>query len=286
MLDACTGRICSLQRVASFCGQRSLSAAGSRLLNGPLGASNGGDNGSALLMVVSDFSYPAAYSVNAGARLGLRLLNDSLKDTCKDVKYSNQIIVRVASFASRLWRIINGEQCGKFSAGHDDTESFSVCAHDSHLRCTLLALWQCVWNKHCMQLMRAQSWHAMEGTPQYFAMGIDKILKQTPEEKEATAREDVVLEPLSEIVETEVDRQKWRGEMAAKAYEYYERENKSNPSSEVGQPLPVLAKNVAWKLGGWVASTAQQRREKNLDGGRAVRKINLHVQSKSSLDSC
>lgn len=230
-------------------------------------------------MGVSDFSYPAANAVNAGARFGLRLL----KDPCKDKKYRDETVIKVAIFASRLWRTINGEQCSKHSSSQEKTETFSVCAHDTHLRCILVALWQCIWNKHCMQLMKAQTWHAVEGTPQYYAMGADKVLKQTPDEKSATAREDEVLQPLADIVETELDRQKWRGEMAAKAYEYFERDHKNN-QAEIGRPLPLVEKNAAWKLGGWVASTAQQRREKNLDGGRAVRKINLHVQSKSSVE--
>ena len=277
MLDACTGRVCSLQRVGSFCGQRSLLSAGSRFMNGPLGSSYGGDNGSALLMIVSDFFYPAANGVNAGARIGLRLL----KDTCKDGKYTSQVIVKVATFASRLWRTINGEKMSRFSINEELEKSICVCAHDTHLRCTLVALWQCLWPRHCFHLMRAQLFHAMEGTPQYAALGMDGVLKQTPEEKEATAKEDEILAPLANIVDSELDRQKWRGEMAAKAYEYFERDHKGN-QAEIGQPLPLVEKNVAWKLGGWVASTAQQRREKNLDGGRAVRKINLHVQPKSS----
>ena len=282
MLDACTGRICSLQRVGSFCGQRSLSSAGSRFMNGPLGPSYGGDNGSALLMIVSDFSYPSANGVNAGARVGLRLL----KDNCKEGRYSNQVVVKVASFASRLWRTINGENCAGSASNQNLTDSHSVCAYDTHLRCTLVALWQCIWPKHCFHLLRAQSWHTMEGTPQYYAMRFDKVLKQTPEEKEAIAREDENLMPLAKLVNDELDRQRWRGEMAAEAYEYFERDNKSSQSQvETGQPLPLVEKNAAWKLGGWVASAAQQRRDKNLDGGRAVRKINLHVQSKSSVDS-
>ncbi|KAL7553517.1 hypothetical protein ACHAWF_016790, partial [Thalassiosira exigua] len=68
MMDACTGKVCSLQRVGSFCGQNRLVTSGSRFMNGPLGASCGGDNGSALLMTVSESTYPAANAVNDGAR--------------------------------------------------------------------------------------------------------------------------------------------------------------------------------------------------------------------------
>lgn len=251
-------------------------------MNGPLGSSYGGDNGSALLMVVSDHSYPAAHCVNAGARLGLKLLRDTCKTPrdSKDKKenYSNQAVIKVASFASRLWRTINGEHCGT-----SHSETFGSCAHDTHLRCTLVALWQWLWPKHCFQLMRAQSWHAMEGTPQYHAMGLDKVLKQTAEERDVTEKEDQILKPLADIVENEVKRQHWRGQMAAQAYDYSEKDNKGS-QTEINQPLPLVDKNAAWKLGGWIASTAQQRREKNLDGGRAVRKINLHVQSKSNVE--
>merc|ERR1712032_1521864 len=72
MMDACTGKICSWQRVGSFCGQRRLIQCGTRMMNGPLGASCGGDNGSTLLMTVSEVSLPAANAVNDGARRGLR----------------------------------------------------------------------------------------------------------------------------------------------------------------------------------------------------------------------
>lgn len=284
MMDACTGRVCSLQRVGSFCGQRNLSCAGSRFMNGPLGASCGGDNGSALLLIVSDSTYPAANAVNNGARIGLRLL----KDSCKDGRFSNSTVVRVASFASRLWRTINGEQhvaTNQPSSDNNSTGTDSVCAYDSHLRCALVALWQWIWPKHCFQLMRAQPWHAMEGTPQFFAMGLDNVIKETKEEREATATEDDALEPLSQVVESEVDRQQWRGEMAAKAYEYYMRENegKDGLAAELGQVLPVVTKDAAWKLGGWVASTAQARRSRKLDGGNEIKKLRATIGKSSSV---
>lgn len=250
---------------------------------GPLGPSCGGDNGSALLLTVSDFTYPAANAVNNGARIGLKLL----KDNCKDGKYSSQAVVRVASFASRLWRTINGEKCTPSqpsNSDHNPSESVGVCAHDSHLRCTLISLWQWLWPKYCFQLMRAQSWHAMEGTPQYKAMGLNNVLKETVEEREATTKEDEVLKPLALIVDNEIDRQTWRGEMAAKAYEYFKRDNKTS-QAEIGQPLPVIEKDASWKLGGWVASTAQQRRAQNLDWGAAVSRINVKLSSKSSGES-
>lgn len=107
-------------------------------MNGPLGASCGGDNGSSLLLTVSDITYPAANAVNNGARRGLRLL----KDNCKDNKtYTNSAVVRVAKFASRLWRTINGEVIS-LVAENSLCETVGVCAHDNHLRCALVALWQ------------------------------------------------------------------------------------------------------------------------------------------------
>ena len=106
MMDACTGKICSLQRVGSFSGQSRLCESGSRFMNGPLGASYGGDNGSALLLTVSDATYPAANAVNDGARRGMRLL----KDSCTAGTYCQTSIVRVAKFGSKLWRTINGER--------------------------------------------------------------------------------------------------------------------------------------------------------------------------------
>ena len=259
-------------------------------MNGPLGPSCGGDNGSALLLTVSDLTYPAANAVNDGARRGLRLL----KDNCKDGTYSNQTVIRVAKFATRLWRTINGELVypnelrhwpsrQQYSINTTVTESFGVCAHDSHLRCSLIALWQWIWPRHCYQLMRSQSWHALEGTPQYYSMGLDNVMKTTAEEKEATSLEDQVLAPLAKLVENEIDKQKWRGEMASKAYEYFKRENK-NPT-DIGQPLPVVEKDAAWKLGGWVASTAQQRRAQGADGGSAVTKIRLMVKNSGGVES-
>jgi len=243
-------------------------------MNGPLGASCGGDNGSSLLLTVSDFTYPAANAVNDGARRGLRLL----KDSCKDGTYTSQTFVRVAKFATKLWRTINGE-LASLPIGITPCETVGVCAHDNHLRCALVALWQWIWPRQCWQFLRAQSLHAMEGTPQYYSMGLNHVMKTTSEEKEAAPLEDQALAPLSRVVEAEIDRQKWRGEMASEAYEYF-KSNKDNINlTEAGQPLPVVEKDSAWKLGGWVASTAQQRRTQGADGGSAVTKIRLMVKS-------
>lgn len=240
-------------------------------MNGPLGASCGGDNGSALLLTVSDVTYPAANAVNDGARRGLRLL----KDSCKDGTYSNQTIVRVAQFATRLWRTINGELASPSQAR---SLPGGVCAHDSNLRCSLIALWQWVWPRQCWQFLRAQGWHAMEGTPQYYSMGLNHVMKTTAEEKETAQAEDDALKPLVHVVEAEVDRQRWRGEMAAAMAR-----EKGGDLTGAGQPLPVVEKDTAWKFGGWVASAAQQRRAQGADGGSAITKIRLMVKSSSTV---
>ncbi len=268
MIDACTGRVCSLQRVASFCSQDRLCGAGSRFLNGPLGASCGGDNGSALLLTVSGFSYPAANAVNDGARVGIRLL----KDICKDGTFSSQTVLRVARFGTKLWRVVNGELSG-------------VCAHDNSLRCSLAAVWQWIWTKKCPQLMRAQPFHAMEGTPQYLSLGLNHVIKISAEEKEAAELEDALLNPLAQVVEAEIDKQRWRGEMAGQAYKYFKSTKDNLDLTGIGQPLPVVEKDSAWKLGGWIASTAQQRRSQGADGGSAITKIRLMVKSSSTVDN-
>lgn len=274
MIDACHGRICSLQRVASFCGQRRFCESGARFMNGPLGASNGGDNGSALLLNVSDATYPAANAVNNGARRGLRLLVNSGTD-------DTNAIVRVAKFATKLWRTINGEEITSHRT-ISRSENFGVCAHDNHLRCALVSLWQWIWRHGCKQIVWAQSFPAGEGTRQYFSMGLNHVMKTTTEEKEAAALEDETLKPLIKAVEDEIDRQKWRGDMAQEAFDYFKSTNENINLTDVGQPLPLVKKDVAWRLGGWVASTAQQRRKDNVDGGTAVTKIRLMVKSSST----
>ena len=206
MIDACTGKVCSLQRVGSFCGQNRFCGAGTRFMNGPLGASCGGDNGSALalLLTVSEMTYPAANAVNDGARRGLRLL----KDSCKDGTYTSQTVVRVAKFATKLWRTVKGEMISP-----NQTQNAGVCTHDNTLRSTLVALWQWIWPRQCGQLLKAQSLHAMEGTPQYYSMGLNHVMKTTLEEKEAGSLEDEALKPLAQVVEAEIDRQRWRGDI-------------------------------------------------------------------------
>lgn len=118
---------------------------------------------------------------------------------------------------------------------------------------------------------------AVEGTPQYYAMGMDQVIKTTVEEKDAAALDDQALVELGKAVEDEIDKQKWRGEMANEAYSNCKKED----MTVVGQPLPLVKKDEAWRLGGWVASTSQQRRAQGADGGSAVTKIRLLV-SKST----
>jgi len=280
MMDACSGKICSLQRVGSFAVQSTFCASGSRYLNGPLGPSCGGDNGSALLLAVNESTYLAADAVNTGARRGFRILRDTCKEKAEGNTSSNDTILRVAKFAAKFWRTINGEQVGPASA----LRPVGVCAHDGHLRCALVSLWQWIWPKHCYQVMRAASWYQMyEGTMKFHSLGFDQVMASTPEEREACkVEDDVILAPLVLLVNAEIDRQKWRGEMAAKAYEYFLREKK--PPAEIGQPLPIVKRDTAWKLGGWVASTAQQRRAMGADGGSAVTKIRLMVKNSSGAE--
>ena len=247
-------------------------------MNGPLGASYGGDNGSALLLTVSDVTYPAANAVNDGARRGLRLL----RHKHKDASYTSQTIVRVAKFPSKLWRTINGESISPST--HSQCEPAGVCAHDNSLRCSLVALWQWMWPDHCSQFLRTQTLLALEGTPQYFSMGLNHFMKTTAEEKKAAHLENVALEPLIKVVEDEIDCQKWRGEMAGNAYQYFKKTKGNINLTEAGQPLPIVEKDAAWKLGGWVASTAQQRRSQGADGGSAVTKIRLMVKSSGAGD--
>lgn len=284
MIDACHGRICSLQRVASFCGQKRLCESGARFMNGPLGASYGGDNGSALLITVSDSTYPAANAVNDGARRGLRLLRDFCveeSDAIERVKtrtnYDPNGTARVSRFATKLWRTINGEQVdGRTIA---PMSKFGVCANDAHLRCALVALWQWIFPR---QLLLARPLAATEVVPTNCPAEPSQVMKATAEEENAAILEDEALQPLIKVVEDEIDRQKWRGDMAKEAFDNFVSSKESSNLTDVGQPLPLVKRDDAWKIGGWVASTAQQRRKKLADGGIGVTKIRLMVKSSST----
>ena len=290
MMDACTGKVCSMQRVATLGGRWDLSSAANRFFNGPLGASHGGDNGSALFL--SPNAFPAVVAVNDGARRGLKLLNRAGRDN----SVKDRTVTRIAIFATNLWRTINGESLDKskynFVVG-------GVCAYDSHLRSSLLALLQWIWPKGCIAVLRVQSWKSHEGTQRYKDLGAHHVMKMTDEERQAAGLEDALCEPLRTIVSTEVHRQEWRHTMAQAAYKHRKQLQKQekqqqqqqqqqtskpplndpNNKQGIGEPLPIVRKDTAWKLGGWVASTAQQRRAKGADGGTAVTKIRLTVKS-------
>lgn len=135
-MDACTGKVCSMQRIGAIAGRNDLVLAANRFLNGALGSGNGGDNGSAFLMSVSAASFPAASAVNDGARRGLHLVTKAghPKETISEV-----LIVRVARFATRLWRTINGEPADQPKEIRS-APTLGVCAYDGILRCSLLAV--------------------------------------------------------------------------------------------------------------------------------------------------
>ena len=252
-------------------------------MNGPLGASYGGDNGSALLLTVSGATYPAANAVNDGARRGLRLLRDSCVDDPESMErgkirsnYDTNAIVRVSNFATKLWRTINGERLESGPTPTPRRANFGVCAHDTHLRCALVALWQWIFPR---QLLLTRSFPAKEVIPQNCPIQLRHIMKATEEEEEAAVLEDDALKPLIKVVEDEIDRQRWRGDMAKEAFENFISTKENINLTDVGQPLPPVKRDDAWKLGGWVASAAQQRRKKLADGGIGVTKIRLMVKS-------
>ena len=117
-------------------------------------------------------------------------------------------------------------------------------------------------------------------------MGGHHVMKISDEEKAAATAEENSLSEINRLVESERDRQVWRGEMAQKAYAMY-KANKGSISSQdlgaaekgVGQPLPPIVRDAALKRGGWIASAAKQRRDLALVGGTAVTKVRLKVKS-------
>lgn len=280
-----------MQRIALLAGRTDITTASSRFMNGPLGAGYGGDNGSALFL--SPNALPAAVAVNDGARRGLKLLHRAGRDnTVKE-----PTVTRIATFATHLWRTINGE-----SIIHPKNKKLpGVCAYDGHLRASLLALLQWIWPKGCIAVLRVQSWKSHEGTQRYRDLGAHRVMKISDDERQAAGLEDASCEPLRQIVSNEILRQEWRGDMASAAYKQHKRnkeldKNKNTTTNStststtnsaitddknkgIGQPLPIIKKDMAWKLGGWTASTAQQRRAKGSDGGTAVTKIRLTVKS-------
>ena len=305
MLDACTGKVCSTRvALSSSSANNDLILFANKLYNGPLGASYGGDNSSALLNTISEMTMPAANAVNDGARRGLRLLNRAGQSN----DLTEHSIVRVARFATLLWRSINGEMGGRdvMDVGTLSSSTVSssylsscgfipitsavdgVCTHDVTLRCSLLALWQWIWPKGCIAVLRVQSWKEHEGTQRYRDLGADQVMKITDEERiAATAEDELCSSAIRDIVNYEIDRQRWRGgDMARVAYDHYNsvyalaaKDSTSNQTTAgLNQPLGIIKKHSAWKLGGWVSSTAHQRRAAGADGGSAVTKIRLTLK--------
>lgn len=281
MLDACTGKICSMQRVGTIGGRNDLVTSAARFFNGPLGATHGGDNGGVAVTTVNPVSYPAANAVNDGARRGLRLL--SRAGHPRESGVGEALIVRIAKFASNLWRTINGEPITlSESVPAQFNGSVGICASDGHLRCTLLALWQWCWPRGCFAVMQVQTWKSHEGTQHYTSIGADMVMKISSEEKEASNAEEASLAEIGRLVSVEIDRQLWRGEMFSKSYEFYKGGGKTGNLPDaaaveqgIGQPLPPIQRDSAFKAGGWIASAAQQRRALALDGGTAVTKLRL-----------
>lgn len=286
MMDACTGKVCSTQRVAAIAGQNDLVTSAARLLTGPLGASHGGDNGSAVLTTASAATFPAANAVNEGARRGRRLVGRAghPKEAVDRVT-----VVRVARFATHLWRTINGDP-SEPPANWQGESVAGVCAFDGALRCSLLALWQLIWPRGCFSVLQVQDWKSQEHTKQYAALGAGMVMQIDEDEKAAAAAEEASLADINRFVELELERQNWRGEMAKKAFEAYKSGKGSTGAMQdvaaaeqgIGQPLPPIQRDAAFKQGGWIASAAQQRRALALDGGTAVTKLRLTVKTSSS----
>jgi len=274
-----------MHRVGAIAGRNDLVTTAARFVNGPLGASHGGDNGSAILTSVHSGSLPAATAVNAGARIGLKLLNRAgHRGKDKDIKPAT--IVRIARFATRLWRTINGEPAEppmNFSRG----DSFNgVCTYDGALRCSLLALWQWIWPKGCLAVLRVQD--EMKSNPQWSRdLGAQYVMQITEEEKAASIAEEASIVDVERLVDVEVDRQVWRGEMFEAAFKLSKGSKKNVDVAAVeqgiGVPLPPIARDAAFRQGGWIASAANQRRKSNLDGGSAVTKLRLTVKNSSDV---
>lgn len=255
-----------------------------------------------MLTTVSAASYPAASAVNDGARRGLKLLNRAGHPRGEAV--SRDVVVRVAVFATRLWRIINGEPpepAAEPKGRASFLPSIGVCSYDGALRCSLLCLWLWLWPKGCFAVLQVQSWKNLENTDEYKAIGAHRVMKITEAEKAAAILEENSLNELSRLVQMEMDRQTWRGEMAIKSYSLFKAggvgasasgggsnnsmsDGASAAAAEqgIGQPLPPIQRDAAFKQGGWIASAAQQRRAMALDGGTAVTKLRLKVGNSNS----
>lgn len=265
MLDACTGKVGLTQRAAILNNNNDLITGGTRLLNGPLGASYGNDLGNTIFTSVSALSLPAANAVNDGARRGMRVLRTAGKSFPQNKPNqkkppSEQTVVRVAQFATSLWRTINGELGGKQSETDKSFAAVSsaidgVCAFDGYLRCTLLSLWQCIWpnsknnNGLCVAVQRVQSWKEHADQQRYKDLGADQVMSIEDDEKIAAEAGYEANETLRKIITSEIDRQRWRGEMASKLKESSNSSKDSTATSQDQLPLDIVEKDDAWKLG-------------------------------------
>ena len=205
MLDSCTGKVGSVQRVGIVGGRNDLVSSAARLLNGPLGAAAGNDVGASVVNTVSAELFPAANAVNDGARRGLKFLKHAGHPR---EPIDEETLVRIAIFASDLWRTINGEPMELQSSvpGFFDG-SIGVCANDGQLRCTLMALWQWLWPKSCMAVVQVQSRQANEWTKSIAELGVDKVMKTSSEEEKASLQEERLLSDMKNRVTIEIDRQ-------------------------------------------------------------------------------
>lgn len=280
MLDACTGKICSTQRVANISSCNDFIVAGSRQYDGPLGATYGSENGSSILTSVGEYNTPAADAVNDGARLGFRLL----RTAGQKVDGNEAVIVRVAKFATAMWRAVNGELGGIQVFEGNTEESFShvvdgICAHDGQLRCILLSVLQWIWPKGCFAVMRVQTWREVEESTRFTNLGMDEVMNINLNEKAFADFQDKLCSDLRSIIAEEKERQIWRGELAeARRKEVVVKKDSSLNSQSVNYPLEIVQKDEAWKLGSWVSSTAQQRRAKGADGGSSVSVTKLRLK--------
>ena len=142
-----------------------------------------------------------------------------------------------------------------------------------------MALWQWLWPSGCYAILQVQIRGSTEWNQNnYRDLEVDKVIKTSPIEKTAAAIEEASLQGIRDLVSKELARQIWRGEMAMASYEIYENTKSSatsmDPSASeqgIGHPLPTIQRDTAFMQGGWIASAAQQRRAKNLDGGTAVK---------------
>ena len=138
-----------------------------------------------------------------------------------------------------------------------------------------------------LPLYKSNTWKSHENTQHYKDIGADRVMKISKEEREASNAEEACLGEINRLVTLEVDRQQWRGEMAMKSYEFYKISKANNMTTPdpsaleqgIGQPLPPIQRDNAFKAGGWVASAAQQRRNLALDGGTAVTKLRIRRRS-------